>query len=151
MDQEQIDRIESNISQFYEVLQEALSMRLSPWSDFASTRERAEGMADQMVVAANLATEIEEKISLMLIIQQHIDMLWDEAMATYLEKSPHAHTDRYRSFKENLYAVVSDNSDLYALKKRLDASVEAGKRAVERMQSLHAVASRAAGIAYGQA
>jgi hypothetical protein len=150
MDQSQIDRIENQISQFYEVVQSALSQRLRMWGEYSSARMRAEGLADQMVEVANVATDLEEKLSMMLIIQQHIDMLWDDAVATYLDKSPFASSDRYKSFRETEYAVVAENGELHSLKKRLDACVETGKRGVARLESLHAVASRAAGIAYSQ-
>ena len=149
MDQDQIDRIEKNISQFYDVVKTSLSSRLKMWDEYASTRARAEGLANQMVEIANVATDLEEKLALMLIVQQHIDMTWDSAIAEYMEKSPFATSDRYRSFKETIYAVVGENRDIYELKKRLDACVEAGKRGVDRLQSLHSVASRASGIAYG--
>ena len=149
MDQDQVDRLEAQISQFYDVVTTSLKCRLIMWDEYASTRARAEGLANQMVEVANVTTDLEEKLSMMLIIQQHIDMLWDDAIATYLTKSPFASQDKYTSFKETTYRVVSENMDVYELKKRLDACVEAGKRGVDRLQSLGAVASRAAGIAYG--
>lgn len=148
MDQSQIDRVENQISQFYDVVKNALSFRLTPWSEYSSARMRSEGLAEQMIEATNIVTDLEEKLSLMLIVQQHVDMLWDDSMASYLEDNPFLTAGKYKSFKEIQYSAIAANADLYALKKRLDACVEVGKRGVDRIQSLHAVASRAAGIAY---
>lgn len=148
MDQSQIHRVEDQISQFYEVTKNALMFRLKPWGEYSSARMRAEGLAEQMIDATNVVTDLEEKLSLMLIVQQHIDMVWDDSVAAYLENNPFLTTGKYKSFKEIQYSAIAAHSELYALKKRLDACVEAGKRGVDRLQSLHAVASRAAGIAH---
>lgn len=145
MNPEHAERIEVLISQFYEVLNNALRYRLKPWSEYESPRMRGEGLASEMVDLANLSIDLEEKLSLMLITQQHVDMLWEERVGEYLAK-PHF-SKEFTSFKETFFRVVGDNTDLYGMKKRLDACVDAGKRGVDRLQSLHAVASRGAGIA----
>lgn len=150
MDDSQIDRIESSVSAFYDSVKSSLQVRLRPWSEYESSRQRSEGLAEQMIEIGNISIDLEERLSMMLVIQQHMSMMWDECIADYIARHQYQASDKFRAFKEMVYGAMSQNSDIHQLKTRVDACVEAGKRGVDRLHTLHSIASRAAGIAQGQ-
>lgn len=143
------DRIEANIKDFYDVLQQSMSFRLEPWDHFDTSRARAEGMAEQMIQAANVATDVEEKLTMVMILQQHVEMIWDREEAKLVNTLARQPSSQFISSKGKLHPLMAAEPELYETRNRLRSAVEAGKRAVDRLAALHAVASRAAGIAFG--
>jgi len=130
-----------------EVAKEALGFRLPSWQDFNTVSERAYGFGDAMVEAANISTQLEEQLYIMLSIKMVLDMCWDEVDASI--PAVHHKTDFSSSRAIRLSSAIKKDTDLWEAKCKVDGCVEVLKRSVDRAIGLHTVASRAAGIAMG--
>lgn len=146
-----VERIESQVSNFYDVVQSSLKFRLSMIDGGESSRVKAERLTTEMITAANLAVDIEEHLVAMLIIQQHIHMLWDDGEAQHLQAMAKMQSQQFVSKEGKLAGLIQSQNDLYQTKCRIDACVEAGRRAVDRLENIRTTASRAAGLIYGPA
>jgi len=146
LDDENAERVHAIIEGFQDRLKPILSERLPRWGEFVTSRARAEAMAESMVMFANLSLEVEEGLMQMLLLKNHLDSMWDKIAARELAKP---RMDRYMDKLGRLNDAIREHEALWEAKTACDAAVQLGIRANDRMQALHAVASRAAGIAMG--
>jgi hypothetical protein len=102
-------------------------------------------MAEQMVDSVNVATDLEEKLVSIMVLQQYIHMMWDQHEARVLRNSS---SQQYVSSKAKLSHLIENENFLFQLKSQIDVSVESGKRAIDRLHTIQQAASRAAGISY---
>lgn len=149
-DKVDIPRVSAAIESFMaDTVGPALEFRLEPWDHNMPSRQRAEQKADEMIRAANLSVTVEERLSMMMILQQHVNMVWGEIEARHYAAMAAMGTHQYTPAKGKDAGLISNNEALYELRHRLNAVVEVGVRAVDRLARMDAVASRAAGIASG--
>lgn len=145
MDDAEFGRISDILEAVNKLILNALDMRIIPLDPSTPSRIQAENLSDAMVHFANVGAELEHGVAQTSIIMQHLQVRWDLIAGPELSKP----RDRWMDKKGMLAKAVAAHERLYGTLERCRVTVEAGKRAVDRISSLQAAASRAAGIFMG--
>lgn len=144
LDNKTADGIEKTTQTALRSIQTGLSFRIDGLDVDATARARSEHMVDKMIEAANLATEAEEITVALMIIAEFLNNGWDVAVSN----TPFPRV-KYMTKMERLAPVIRAYPVLHETRGRVNQTLDAAQRCVDRLTHMHGVASRAAGLSYG--
>lgn len=144
------ERVGTLVTSFTEFVRNtALDARLAPFAPDMPLTARLEQATSEMVNMSNLAVETEFQLSQIMVLCQFLDVEWTKIETKALERFSRTEAHRYMPTGAKLASVIEANKELWETLRHAKAAVEVGKRAVERVERLEKVASRAAGILMG--
>lgn len=147
---EMCERVGSLVTEFTTSVRDVLKeTRLEPFDPQTPLAARLEQAMDEMVRMSNIAVEVEYQLSQIMVLQQFLDVEWTKIETKALERFSRTEAHRYMPTGAKLASVIEANRDLWETLRHAREAVEVGKRAVERIERLEKVASRAAGILMG--